>query len=102
MAIVRRVGAEWTFAERVEHFRCRAGAFRMRYLIAPGLYAIGEPDSKGERPFNWELNGKPRMVLVKDLNLKELSAGRRQASLPHLMVDSRACSFSIGSSTPFQ
>ena len=48
MAIVRRVGAEWTFAERVEHFRCRAGAFRMRYLIAPGLYAIGEPDSKSD------------------------------------------------------
>jgi hypothetical protein len=44
VAPVRSVGAEWTFAECVEHFKCRAGAFRMRYLAAPGLYAIGEPD----------------------------------------------------------
>lgn len=48
MAIVQKVGTDWTFAERVEHFKCRAGAFRMRYLIAPGLYAVGEPDSKSD------------------------------------------------------
>lgn len=43
-APVQKVGTDWTSAERVEHFKCRAGAFRMRYLTAPGLYAIGEPD----------------------------------------------------------
>lgn len=48
VSAVRKVGAEWTLAERVEHFKCRAGAFRMRYLTAPGLYAIGEPDSKSD------------------------------------------------------
>lgn len=48
MSAVRKVGAEWTFEERVQHIRCRAGAFRMRYLIAPGLYAVGEPDRSSD------------------------------------------------------
>ncbi|MHB8793082.1 MAG: mercury methylation corrinoid protein HgcA [Thermoleophilia bacterium] len=42
--IVERVSADISRTERWEHFKCRVGAFRNRYIVAPGLYALGEPD----------------------------------------------------------
>lgn len=45
---IRKVSAEWSLKERIEHFRCRVGGLRMRYLTAPGLYAVGEPDGKSD------------------------------------------------------
>lgn len=41
--IVSRVSADISRRERWEHFKCRVGAFRNRYLVAPGLYAFGQP-----------------------------------------------------------
>ncbi len=35
-------------SERWDHFKCRIGAFRERYTVAPGLYACGEPDANAD------------------------------------------------------
>ena len=41
--MVRRVATELTFADRLGHWQMRWGIGRMRYRIAPGLYAVGQP-----------------------------------------------------------
>ncbi|MHB1380891.1 MAG: mercury methylation corrinoid protein HgcA [Thermoleophilia bacterium] len=46
--VVARVTAEVSPAERREHFRCRIGAYRDRYAIGAGLYALGEPDANAD------------------------------------------------------
>ncbi len=40
---VFRVTPEWTRADYLGMFRSRTGAFRMRYSVEPGLYAVGGP-----------------------------------------------------------
>jgi hypothetical protein len=40
---VPRITAEWTFADRWGMIKSRTGAYRMRYTVAPGLYALGDP-----------------------------------------------------------
>jgi len=32
-----------TWKDRIDHFRCRIGAYRMKYVVVPGLYALGSP-----------------------------------------------------------
>jgi hypothetical protein len=39
---VPQITAEWTFEDRWGMIRSRTGAYRMRYMVAPGLYALGE------------------------------------------------------------
>ncbi len=39
-----RVSPAWTRADRLGELRCRLGSYRMKYTVAPGLYAVGEPD----------------------------------------------------------
>lgn len=46
--VATKVTAEWTETDRLNHLRCRLGAYRMRYAVAPGLYAIGEPDASSD------------------------------------------------------
>ncbi|MCL5736716.1 MAG: mercury methylation corrinoid protein HgcA [Actinobacteria bacterium] len=43
-----KTSAEISRSERWEHFKCRTGAFRDKYLVAPGLYALGEPDENAD------------------------------------------------------
>lgn len=43
-----KVSTEWTAADRFNHLRCRLGAYRMSYTVAPGLYAVGEPDASSD------------------------------------------------------
>ncbi|MBI5587969.1 MAG: acetyl-CoA synthase subunit gamma [Deltaproteobacteria bacterium] len=38
-----RVSSDLTLSDRLKHLRCRLGAYRMSYSVAPGLYAVGEP-----------------------------------------------------------
>ncbi|MHB9111164.1 MAG: mercury methylation corrinoid protein HgcA [Thermoleophilia bacterium] len=45
---VNTVSAEISRTERWEHFKCRVGAFRDKYIVAPGLYAVGEPDANAD------------------------------------------------------
>jgi len=40
---IPQITAEWTFADRWGMIRSRSGGYRMRYTVAPGLYALGEP-----------------------------------------------------------
>ena len=47
-AITGRVSATVSHAERWQHFRCRIGAFRERYTVEPGLYALGSPDENAD------------------------------------------------------
>lgn len=46
--IAGRVSANVSRTERWEHLKCRAGAFRNDYIVAPGLYAFGEPDANAD------------------------------------------------------
>jgi hypothetical protein len=42
---IPRISADWTSADKWGRIRCRvSNRFRMRYSIAPGLYALGAPD----------------------------------------------------------
>lgn len=43
-----RVPAELSWSDRLGSWRCRWGVGRMRYLVSPGVYAVGEP--KGDSP----------------------------------------------------
>ncbi len=45
---VPRVATAWSCRDRLEHFRCRIGSYRNRYLVAPGLYAVGAPAPTSE------------------------------------------------------
>jgi len=45
---VTKVSPEWTLSDYIGEIRCRLGSFRMVYKVSPGLYAIGEPDSKSD------------------------------------------------------
>ncbi|NTW66908.1 MAG: acetyl-CoA synthase subunit gamma, partial [Nitrospirae bacterium] len=40
---IPQISAEWSFEDRWGMVRSRTGAYRMRYAVAPGLYALGEP-----------------------------------------------------------
>jgi hypothetical protein len=40
---VPQIRAEWTFEDRWGMIKSRTGGYRMRYTVAPGLYALGEP-----------------------------------------------------------
>lgn len=46
--ILGTVSADVSRTEQWEHFKCRAGAFRNSYIIAPGLYAFGDPDANAD------------------------------------------------------
>jgi len=45
---VPQIVAEWTFADRWGMVKSRTGAYRMKYTVAPGLYALGEPDRNAD------------------------------------------------------
>jgi len=40
---VPRISAEWSMSDRIGAIRSRTGAYRMKYSVPPGLYAIGDP-----------------------------------------------------------
>jgi hypothetical protein len=40
---VQKVSTEWARADYWGMIKSRVGAFRMRYAVGPGLYAVGEP-----------------------------------------------------------
>lgn len=42
-ADVLRTDSAITWKDRYRHFRCRTGSFRAKYMVKPGLYAIGSP-----------------------------------------------------------
>lgn len=75
--IVGRISADVSRSERWEHFKCRIGAFRNKYIVAPGLYAFGEPDANADvlisanyklslDSLRQELNGLNLWILVLD------------------------------------
>lgn len=43
VAGVMRTGPLLTWKDRLAHFRCRVGSYRTRYMVKPGLYALGNP-----------------------------------------------------------
>src|SRR5512143_2401526 len=45
---VPRISSEWTRAEYWEHVKCRTSAYRNKYEVRPGLYAIGDPDANSD------------------------------------------------------
>jgi hypothetical protein len=45
---VTRVSTEWSRADLFGSIKCRLSAFRMKYSVAPGLYAVGEPGPESE------------------------------------------------------
>ncbi len=45
---VFRASSDWSNADRWGMIKSRIGAFRMNYFIAPGLYAIGNPQSNSD------------------------------------------------------
>lgn len=38
----------FTFKDRLGHLRCRLGAYRMKYTVEPGLYALGSPGKESD------------------------------------------------------
>jgi len=42
------VATSWSRRDRIEHFRCRAGSYRNRYFVPPGLYAVGTAGPNSE------------------------------------------------------
>ncbi|MBN1496529.1 MAG: hypothetical protein JXA07_07155 [Spirochaetes bacterium] len=46
--LVPVVSTEWSSAERRGRLRSRISAFRDRYAVRPGLYAVGAPDSSSD------------------------------------------------------
>jgi hypothetical protein len=44
----RRVSTAWTWADHWGRIRSRVSAYRMRYTVEPGLYAVGEPGSASD------------------------------------------------------
>lgn len=42
------VSAEISRSEHWEHLKCRFSAFRDKYVVSPGLYAFGEPESNDD------------------------------------------------------
>lgn len=45
---VNKVSTEWTRSDYRGQIRARTTSFRMRYSIAPGLYAVGEPGERSD------------------------------------------------------
>jgi len=43
---VRATTADLKFADHWDHFKARVGIKRMKHLVEPGLYALGEPDAE--------------------------------------------------------
>lgn len=46
--VIGKISADISRSERWEHFKCRVGAFRDKYIVAPGLYAFGDPDANAD------------------------------------------------------
>ncbi|UCG79440.1 MAG: acetyl-CoA synthase subunit gamma [Nitrospirota bacterium] len=67
---VPRVSTAWSSSDRLGAFRSRIGAYRMRYTIPPGLYAVGEP-TKGSDVFvtaNYKLSFDHLRRALKGIN----------------------------------
>lgn len=45
---VYRISPDWTRADYSDMIKSRVSAFRMRYAVEPGLYAVGEPDKNSD------------------------------------------------------
>lgn len=45
---VFKISTDLTLSDYWGEIRSRVSAFRMRYLVPPGLYAVGEPDAESE------------------------------------------------------
>lgn len=49
VSVTGRVTSVWSREDTLGEIRCRLGnSFRMNYRVAPGLYAIGNPDDKSD------------------------------------------------------
>ena len=45
---IPRISTEWTSADRIGEIRSRVSAYRMKYSVPPGIYAVGEPDADSD------------------------------------------------------
>lgn len=45
---IPRVSTDWSREDRIGQIKSRIGAFRMKYTVEPGLYAVGSPDDKSD------------------------------------------------------
>lgn len=45
---VFRTDSVLTWKDRLAHLRCRAGSYRAKYAVAPGLYSLGSPGKDSE------------------------------------------------------
>jgi acetyl-CoA decarbonylase/synthase complex subunit gamma len=74
---IRQVSTELPWIDRLGHWKVRWGLGRMKYIIEPGIYAVGSPDSDSpvfvsanyKMSFNClrsQLNGRSGWILVLD------------------------------------
>jgi hypothetical protein len=64
------MSADLTGTDYWEHVKCRTGAFRNNYTVAPGLYAVGAPDRNSDVlvSANYKLSFDALRKASKDLN----------------------------------
>lgn len=68
---VLKVATDISQSECWEHVKCRASGFRNKYMVPPGLYAVGEPgrDSHVLVSANYKLSFDALRRELKDLNV---------------------------------
>lgn len=45
---VSKVSSEWTWNDHSGQIKCRISSLRMRYMVNPGLYAVGEHSGESD------------------------------------------------------
>ncbi len=67
---VAQVNTWWSFSDRWGEIRSRIGAYRMKYSIPPGLYAVGNPDKDSDVfvSANYKLSFDKLRISLKGLN----------------------------------
>lgn len=45
---IRKTTSDWSWADKWGQVKCRTSAYRMTYVVAPGLYSLSEPDRNSD------------------------------------------------------
>ncbi|MBM2837656.1 MAG: Acetyl-CoA synthase subunit gamma [Deltaproteobacteria bacterium] len=48
LPVIQTVSTDWSFEDYLGQFRCRTSSYRNSYIVNPGLYAIGNPDTNSD------------------------------------------------------
>ena len=68
---VFQISNEWSISDYVGQFKSRISSFRMKYSVAPGIYAIGNPNKKSDIlvSANYKLSFDTLRRALKDLDV---------------------------------